>query len=328
MPNMLDTVILTFTFCAMATLTLLVIQSLGQTLVVYRRLGLSQRQSGKKVSNSPLLKTDKINNRFLAWVQSARPQREHGEDSKLRQDLAMAGFDHPTAALWYVISRFVLAVSLPLFLIAAQAFVDTPKGGLGTIVLPLALCGVGLIIPRAFLDRRIQSRRDQIEREFPDTLDLLVICVEAGLGLESAFVRVAREVRETHPSVSALMTRMTDELSAGRSRPDALRAMARRANVDSIKSFVALLIQTDTLGVSIGQSLRTYSTEMRETRFLKAEEKAMRIPVLMTLPVVGCFMPVIIVALLLPPVIDMVRNLGPALDAPNRPASYSTVRNP
>lgn len=328
MPSMLDTIILTFTFCAMATLTLLGLRLVGQTLVVYRRLGLSQPQSGEKVGSHTLLKTEKVNNRFLAWVQSALSATEHGEDSRLRQDLAMAGFDYPTAPLWYLISRFVLAIGLPIALIAGQALIAPPKGGLGTIVLPLALCGVGLILPRAFLDRRIQSRRDQIEREFPDTLDLLVICVEAGLGLESAFVRVAREVRETHPTVSALMNRMTDELSAGRSRPDALRAMAQRANVDSIKSFVALLIQTDTLGVSIGQSLRTYSSEMRETRFLKAEEKAMRIPVLMTLPVVGCFMPVIIVALLLPPVIDMVRNFGPALDTTNRPASYSTIRNP
>jgi tight adherence protein C len=274
------------------------------------------------------LKTDKISNRFLAWVQSATAGKETTDGPKLAEDLARAGFEHPTAPILYVVCRFALAIGLPFLWIASQFFVGPMKTGMGTVAIPLVLCGVGLITPKVLLDRRIDARRAQIEREFPDTLDLLVICVEAGLGLESAFVRVAREVQETHPSVSALFHRMTAELNAGRSRPDALRAMANRANVDSIKSFVALLIQTDTLGVSIGQSLRTYSNEMRETRYLKAEEKAMRIPVLMTLPVVGCFMPVIIVALLLPPVIDMVRNFGPALQNTGGPSTYSTIRNP
>ena len=143
----------------------------------------------------------------------------------------------------------------------------------------------------------------------------MVVCVEAGLGLEAAFVRVAAEVKESHPRIAEEFGRLSDELSAGRGRAEALRALADRLNVDSIRSFVALLIQTDLLGVSIGQSLRTYSAEMRESRFMKAEEKAMRIPVLMTLPIVACFMPVIIVALLLPPAIDVVRTLIPALSA-------------
>src|SRR4029450_9617473 len=94
---------------------------------------------------------------------------------------------------------------------------------------------------------------------------------------------------------------------------EALRAMSSRLNVNTVKAFVALVIQTETLGVSIAQSLRTYSSEMRETRFLKAEEKAMRIPVLMTVPLVVCFMPVIVVALLLPPLIDVARTLMPQL---------------
>ena len=326
MPSAMDTIILSFTFITIVILVMLGFQLLNQTLVVYRRLGLAPNQSTSTTNR--LLKTDKISNRFLAWVQSATAGKETTEGPKLAEDLARAGFEHPTASILYVVCRFALAIGLPFLWIASQFFVGPMKTGMGTVAIPLVLCGIGLITPKVLLDRRIDARRAQIEREFPDTLDLLVICVEAGLGLESAFVRVAREVQETHPSVSALFHRMTAELNAGRSRPDALRAMANRANVDSIKSFVALLIQTDTLGVSIGQSLRTYSNEMRETRYLKAEEKAMRIPVLMTLPVVGCFMPVIIVALLLPPVIDMVRNFGPALQNTGGPSTYSTIRNP
>jgi tight adherence protein C len=174
-------------------------------------------------------------------------------------------------------------------------------------------CGAGLIVPRYFITNRADARRAEMEHEFPDALDLLVVCVEAGLGLESAFVRVATEVRESHRRVAEEFGRMSDELSAGRSRADALRALADRVSVDSVKSFVALLIQTDALGVSIAQSLRTYSVEMREARFMKAEEKAMRIPVLMTVPITACFLPAIVVAVLLPPMIDMARNFGPAM---------------
>jgi tight adherence protein C len=219
-----------------------------------------------------------------------------------------------------------LAIGLPLLLIGGSAALGKPLTGLGAIVLPLALCGLGLIAPHYYVRGRANTRRSDIENEFPDALDLMVVCVEAGLGLEAAFIRVAREVHESHPRIAQEFGRLADELSAGRSRADALRALAGRVDVDSVKSFVALLIQSDALGVSIAQGLRTYSGEMRESRFLKAEEKAMRIPVLMTLPIVACFMPVVVVALLLPPVIDVVRTLGPALN--HKPDTHAASIGP
>ncbi|HSV02901.1 MAG TPA: type II secretion system F family protein, partial [Phenylobacterium sp.] len=194
-----------------------------------------------------------------------------------------------------------------------QRFSSKPLSGFMLIAGALGFCGLGLIAPRALLDNRINARKTQLEQEFPDALDLMVVCVEAGLGLESAFVRVTREVGESHPRISEEFDRVVQELAAGRSRADALRAMADRTDVESVRSFVALLIQTDTLGTSIGQTLRTYSNEMRDHRFLAAEEKAMRIPVLLTIPLVACILPVILTALLLPAGLDMARNLGPAL---------------
>jgi tight adherence protein C len=92
-----------------------------------------------------------------------------------------------------------------------------------------------------------------------------------------------------------------------------MRNLADRLDIDSVRAFVALLIQTEALGVSAAQSLRTYSAEMRETRYMKAEEKAMRVPVLMTIPLVSCFLPVVIIALMLPTVIDIVRTVLPAM---------------
>jgi tight adherence protein C len=181
------------------------------------------------------------------------------------------------------------------------------------IVAVLILSAIGFIGPRAFVDNRANGRRTQLEYEFPDALDLMVVCMEAGLGIEAAFVRVGSETVRSHPLISNEINRCSQEFRAGRSRADALRAMASRTMVDAVRSFVALLIQTDALGTSVGQTLKTYADEMREHRFLRAEEKAMRIPVLLTVPLVACILPVIIVSLLLPPAIDVMRTLLPAL---------------
>lgn len=267
----------------------------------------------RPTSNSSLLKTETISNPFLNWVQSASSLNNIDDRSKLRRTLSQAGFDDPTAPVAYVILRFTLAIGLPLLVIVSQTLTPHPLTGFGLIMVTLMFCAVGLLAPNNFVEGRAKARRAQLENEFPDALDLMVVCVEAGLGIESAFVRVGEEVRVSHPRISEEFGRLAQELSAGRSRADALRALADRTNVDTIKSFVALLIQTDSLGAGIGQTLRTYSVEMREHRFLKAEEKAMRIPVLMTVPLVACILPVIIIALLLPAALDVMRVLGPAL---------------
>jgi tight adherence protein C len=170
-----------------------------------------------------------------------------------------------------------------------------------------------LVAPHLFISGRASARRGQLEQEFPDALDLMVVCMEAGLGLEAAFIRVGLEVVESHPRIAEAFGRVSDELRAGQGRAEALRSMADRTDIEPVRAFVALLIQTDALGTSIGRTLRTYAVEMRAHRFLRAEEKAMRIPVLMTVPLVACILPVVVTALLLPPILDVLRTIGPAL---------------
>jgi len=303
-------------FIQVLTFTLVFVGVLvGQRTII--SMAAVRRRLGDSASPTPqatrsVVRSDTVRNRFLLWVQATTASGPQ-EANKLRRELSLAGFEQASAPVWYVIVRFSLAIGLPLLMIFGPVLLGRPIGGIGAIVFPLVLCGLGLVAPRAFVNNRAGARRTQMEQEFPDALDLLVVCVEAGLGLEAAFVRVTSEVAESHPRIAEEFGRMSAELTAGRGRAEALRAMAERVSVDSIKSFVALLIQTDSLGVSIAQSLRTYSSEMRQSRFLKAEEKAMRIPVLLTVPLVACLMPVIIVALLLPPIIDLMRTLGPAL---------------
>jgi tight adherence protein C len=313
--SLLEIAIQLFTFLVVVGGSLLILGRVTSQLTLRRRL--SEQVAGHAPvarSRAGIMRSAGITNPFLLWVQRSTGLQSSADGNKLRRDLALAGIDHPAAPIMYVIARFSLAIGLPLGFLLMQQLAAKPVVGAPLILGALGLCGMGLIIPRALVDNRANARKTQLEQEFPDALDLMVVCVEAGLGLEAAIVRVGREVHESHPRISEEFSRVAQELAAGRGRADALRALADRTNVDSVKSFVALLIQTDTLGTSIGQTLRTYSDEMRKHRILRAEEKAMRVPVLLTIPLVACILPVIVTSLMLPAIIDVVRKLLPAMN--------------
>jgi len=300
-------------FGAVFVAALAAAQSISGMLAVRRRLG----QQTTLVQSEQLIRDERVRNPVLAWVGSALLTKD-SDRAALRSDLTQAGFEHPAAPTIYVAIRFSLAIALPMLFIVYNALTPTPATGLARVLMPVLLSGAGLFAPRMFINARAKSRREAVEHQFPDALDLMVVCVEAGLGLDAAFVRVGQETRQSHPEISRELGRLSEELAAGRPRAEALRRMADRLNVETIRAFVALLIQTEALGVSAAQSLRTYSVEMRETRFVRAEEKALRIPVLMTIPLVACFMPVVVVALLLPTTIDIIRTLLPAMQGIGR----------
>jgi len=311
MTPVLDLAIQVLAFVAVAVLTATTVRHFDQLMHQRRRLGAFDQQ-GQSLK-SELIQGVQRKNSFLQWIESSSSISNSGERQKVRQQLSYAGFNHPYAPAWFIAIRFTLAIGLPVAFLFMQSMSAKPSGSMMMILMSLLLCGVGLFLPARVLEHRAATRRTEVEIEFPDALDLMVVCVEAGLSLDAAFVRVGQEVKESHPRIAEEFTRVSEELRAGRSHSDALRAMAERTNVPGTKSFVALVIQTESLGASIGQTLRSYATEMRQTRFLKAEEKAMRIPVLMTVPLVACILPVIFSALLLPAVIDVTRHLMPAL---------------
>ena len=310
----LNIVIDLLVFAAVVLCVMLVERRMGAGFAIRRRLKddspTAKGPEGKPVPRGSLVRTQNPRNPILAWVQRSTLQ-DPEERSKLRRDLDQAGFEAQAAPAIYVMLRFTLAVLLPIGFLLGQHFLATPITGTKLIIFTVVLCIVGLITPRAILDNRAGARRAQIENEFPDVLDLMVVCVESGLGLEGTVLRVGEETVRSHATVAREFLQVSQELRAGRTRAEALRNMGERTQVDRIKAFVALLVQTDTLGGSIAQSLRTYSAEMRHHRMLRAEEKAMRLPVLMTVPLVVCILPVIITAVMLPPVIDAMHAFAP-----------------
>jgi tight adherence protein C len=172
---------------------------------------------------------------------------------------------------------------------------------------------MGLYLPSLFIRAKADRRQRELTNAFPDALDLMLVCVEAGLGLESAFSRVGMEMTSSHPLLAEQFGSVVLELRAGRSVDDALRRMADRAGADDIRAFATLLIQSTKLGSSISQTLRTYAAEMREKRRLRAEEKAHRLPVLISIPLVACMLPTMIGVLMLPAAIRVIRAVIPAL---------------
>lgn len=232
---------------------------------------------------------------------------------KLRERLVAAGYTSPAAPKLFTLARLVLVLSLPtVYLLLASA------GGQELSFVRLYVVGsvmalLGLYLPNLFISAKAGRRREAITNGFPDCLDLLLVCVEAGLGLEAAMDRVGREMINSHPLVAALLSTATLQLRAGARREEALRKMGDSSGVDEISSFATLLIQSDKLGTSISDTLRVYAAEMREKRRLRAEEKAHRLPVLISIPLVVNMLPTMIGVLMLPGVVRVVRQLMPAL---------------
>jgi tight adherence protein C len=234
-------------------------------------------------------------------------------DDSLRKKLAAAGYSAPFAPRVYTFVRLIMVIGLPLFVFSIM-WVTSSSPGIFQIYAAVVISALaGLYIPSVFIAAKADRRQREIINGFPDALDLMLVCVEAGLGMDSAFARVGMEMVTSHPKLAEQFGAVVLELRAGRSHEDALRRMADRAGAEEIRAFATLLIQSSKLGSSIAQTLRVYAAEMREHRRMRAEEKAHRLPVLLSVPLVGCMLPVMIGVLMLPAAIRVIRTVLPQL---------------
>jgi tight adherence protein C len=181
------------------------------------------------------------------------------------------------------------------------------------IIFPLIAAVLGYLLPETWLVWRVSARQHRLRRGLPDGLDLLVICVEAGLGLDQALLKVTQELRITHPELSEELQLVNLEMRIGKTRLEALRELARRTGLEDIKSLVAMLIQTDRFGTSVAQSLRVYSDDLRVKRRQRAEEMSAKTSVKMVPPLVFFIFPALMVVILGPAVLTLLRQLMPAL---------------
>jgi tight adherence protein C len=231
----------------------------------------------------------------------------------LREKLVAAGYESPSAPQLFTLLRLGLVIVLPTAYVLLTLLAGQEISIFRLYLIGSAAALAGLFLPSLIIQAKADRRREAIVNGFPDCLDLMLVCVEAGLGLEAALDRVGREMVMAHPLVARLLTTATLRLRAGASREEALRQMAEEAGVDEIRSFATLLIQSDKLGTSVATTLRVYAAEMRERRRMRAEERAHRLPVLISIPLVACMLPTMIGTLMLPAAIRVVRIIFPAM---------------
>jgi tight adherence protein C len=222
-----------------------------------------------------------------------------GEVRQLRRKLIQAGFLDPRAGAFYFLARVVMAVVFLGVGLAVAPFIVSDDSQMYWPAVWLTALG-GYLSPKVYLDRRIATRREEHRAGFPDFMDLLVVCADAGLAIEAALDRVGRELADSYPSLSANIYMTTLELRAGRTLSESLEHFADRVGLEEARSFATLLQQSEELGSSLTEALRVYSDDMRHKRMSIAEEKAYSLPAKLSVPLIVCIFPVIIIVILLP----------------------------
>ena len=251
--------------------------------------------------------------KFLGQLGQANKPKDQVEVSRLKAKLATAGYRNPQASVVFFGSRIALAVILGVVFLVAGSDAMEGKDPMMYVLALLGCMVVGFYAPQVWLSSAINSRKERLVEGFPDSLDLMVVCVEAGLGLDQAIARVGQEVKTGHPDLGDEFMLLNLELRAGLSREQGLRNLVNRTDLEDIRSLVALLIQTDRFGTSIGQALRVHSNSMRLKRRLKAEEKGAQLPVKLMIPLILFIFPALMVVIMGPGAINLMKTLLPAM---------------
>jgi tight adherence protein C len=231
--------------------------------------------------------------------------------SVMQRRLIRAGIRNPNAMRLLLGSKIVLAIALPL--LVSPFVLGSSAGGTNKMMSLLAIGALGFFGPNEYISLLGKRRQKQIKRALPNSLDLMVICVESGLGLDQAIVQVAKELEHAHSEISEEFAMVNLELKAGKRRVDALRNLADRTSVDDLKKLVAVLVQADRFGTGVAQSLRAHADFMRVQARQAAEEKAAKLGVKLVFPIFFCILPSLFVVTVGPVAVRIIRELIPMM---------------
>ena len=284
--------------------------SLLVTAVTYalttRKAGLNDRLRDVVGGLPPVDENNASNEQIVAFLKriGERVPQNPGEMGKLQQRLVQAGYRSSEAVLVFLGIRVAFALVCFFFFM-------TPIAGRPNILVAIPAALAGYMIPGIILARMAKRRQHRIRMSLADALDLLVVSVEAGLGLDQAMSRVGQELEFAYPDLSGELRLVSLELLAGTGRSDALRNLAGRTGVEDLSSLVAMLVQTDKFGTSVANSLRVFSDTLRTKRRQRAEEAAAKTGVKMVFPLVLCIFPAIWIVTIGPAAIQFVKVLTP-----------------
>lgn len=276
---------------------------------------LSATGTGSAMIEGPRLRDDSAKSlwaRMVVEVEKRGLSLKDDDGDMRAEKLMLAGYTQPHAVRVFTLIKIVLVLALPLiaFLIMYAMEVSVTRMYVGIAAAALT----GFYFPNFMVSSKAAERKKEILNGFPDTLDLMLVCVEAGLGIDACFSRVGSEITTSHPLLAELLAAVSLELRAGRARDETLKNFARRTALPEISAFVTLLNQSAKLGSSVGQALKVYAAEMREGRRMRAEEKAARLPVLLSIPIVVFLLPTMVSVLIFPAALNVRHNLYSTLN--------------
>lgn len=229
------------------------------------------------------------------------------EYSKKNLNLLRAGYNSRDAVRNYHFIQFTLAILGIIVGAVYVLFFSTETEMTNQLLKAAAPAGIGYYLPIYWISSRVGKRKEELESGFPDSLDLMLVCIEAGQSLDQSIARVGKELVHSYPQLSNEYTIIANEMRAGKDKATVLKDFSERAGVPDIKSFVTVLVQSAQFGTSIGDSLRIYAAEMRDKRIMRAEEKANKLPTKMTLCTMGFTVPPLLVLLVGPSVYQIMQ---------------------
>ena len=281
-----------------------------QSAATERLKRLGEKTAGPVVSTASL--DDGRANRDLAQRLASPVSRllppSAAEAKKLQQQLMQAGFRSPGAAVTYRAIQVCTLAGLPALVALACALMARPLQS--AVLYILFAFVIGFFLPRYALRRMIRSRQQLVRWGLADALDLMVISIEAGLGLNAAMMKVSSELKEVHPDICDEFELANLEIRVGRDRDEALRNLADRTGVDDLRSLVAMLIQTDKFGTSIAKAIRAFSDSLRTKRRQRAEQAAQKAAVKLLFPLACFLFPTLFIAILGPAALQLMDTLG------------------
>ena len=274
-----------------------------------QRLGLGSHEQRGQSGGSNLRRAEKTD-RLQRFASFLEPQNS-GEMDQARLQMMRAGYRDKNAVRLFNFVQFVAGMG-GLVLGGIYAMVTALMGDVTMQqVMMYILCpaALGYYGPKYFIKARVQSRQTEITQGFPDALDLMLVCVEAGQSLDQAINRIAKESRKAYPALSEELEIVAQEVKAGKDRAQVLKEMAHRVDVSDITSFVSALVQSTTFGTSMAEALRTYSAEMRDKRVMRAEERANKLPTKMTIGTMLFTLPPMMIIMVGPSIYDITTSL-------------------
>ena len=270
----------------------------------------AQIKAGAK-SSAPELRSVAKNDKLEKFSSFLEPQ-DAAQMSAAKMKLLRAGYRDKNAVRTFHFAQFALGIGF-LVLGVIYAMIMQAKGEVSTqfmIMSTIIPGGAGYYLPQYWVQRRVQKRQEEIVSGFPDALDLMLVCVEAGQSLDQSINRIATESRAGYPALADEFDMVAHEVKAGKERVQVLKDMSERVGIPDVSSFVTTLVQSATFGTSIAEALRVYSNEMRDKRVMRAEEKANTLPTKLTLGTMMFTLPPLLIILIGPSVHGIATTLS------------------